>query len=108
MLNWIISDTYQYLEPFNYVKKKKKKKRAQARLKTLSAKGVYKSLKYKEDKEDLALNNPKWLICHKTKPKIRLHKYLPSAEAKYGIIFIYVFFLDSQVQLKKKNPSFHD
>ena len=46
------------------------KKRVQAHLRMLSTKFVYKP--YRDliymYKGDLALNNPQWLICHKTKP----------------------------------------
>ena len=45
-------------------------KRALAHLRTLSIKYVYKSYIYLiyMYKEDLALNNLQWLICHKTQP----------------------------------------
>ena len=64
MFNWIVSDTYQYLETFNCVQKNE--------LQLIQ--------KYKQNvftnpidliymyKEDLALNNLQWLICHKTQP----------------------------------------
>ena len=47
---------------------KKKKKRAQTRLRMLSTKCVYKSHIYLiyMCRENLALNNVQWLICHKT------------------------------------------
>ena len=45
-------------------------KRAQARLRILSTKCDNKSYKYliNMNREDLALNNLQWLICHKTQP----------------------------------------
>ena len=45
-----------------------KKTWAQACLKVLSSKCVYKTYIYYMYKKDLALNNLHWLICHKTKP----------------------------------------
>ena len=56
-------------------------KRAQARLTMLlSTKCVYKSYIYLiyMYKEDLALNNLQWLICHKTKPN---HGFIASSPA---------------------------
>ena len=66
MFNWIVSDTYQYLEVFNIV--------------NLCSQNI--NIWYVMYKPDLALNNLQRLICRKTKPK--------QSYAKLVYIYIYV------------------
>ena len=71
-----MTDIQQYLRPFNCVQK-----RAQACLRMLSTKWVYKSYIYLTYmyKLDLALNNLQQLIYHKTKPNAQPSVYTPKA-----------------------------
>ena len=63
-------------------------------------------------KEDLALNSPQWLICHKTKTKffrIQINKYiffkLINFAFKTKTILQSEDFFKTKVKLKKKNKN---
>ena len=63
MFNWIVSDTYQYLQPFNCVQKKKNELRVVYVINKMCLQIIYNWYMYKQD---FAFNNQQWLICHKT------------------------------------------
>ena len=69
MSNWIVSDTEQYLEPFNSCKIKLLEIELFNHLTACIYKMCLPIIYLKNiQKQDLALNNQQWLTSHKTKP----------------------------------------
>ena len=68
------------------------KKRAQARLRMLFTKCVYKSYVYLiyMYKPYLALNNLQWLICHKIKLKQIIFAQFPSSFSSMRLLYVHV------------------